>query len=296
MFIPKRHSKRAFTLIELLVVIAIIVILAAILFPVFAAAREKARQTACISNLKQLGAAFMGYINDWDRFPYVGNNGEPNRGSQRWGWVCSGNFGECWTNDVQPNPLNPVSPCGFYPNEIANPKAGALWPLIKNMGVYKCPSYGRVTVNVTGGGCGQAVAGSYVYRGYTFNGAKRFDGSKVWSSYGMNDGLMATPPGQPPYMPYKYANITYPADTFVLYDENPETINDAQVMPNLQDEPGTLHSKITVQLMADGHVMNLDYGLVGSQGFNNCGPYFCYWLGNRKYIKARDTRFPCFCQ
>lgn len=55
---------RAFTLIELLVVIAIIAVLAAVLFPVFARAREKARETACLNNLKQLGAAFLMYADD----------------------------------------------------------------------------------------------------------------------------------------------------------------------------------------------------------------------------------------
>lgn len=60
--------RRAFTLIELLVVIAIIAILAAILFPVFAQAREKARQASCASNLKQLGVAAKQYVADYDGY------------------------------------------------------------------------------------------------------------------------------------------------------------------------------------------------------------------------------------
>ncbi len=69
-----RNAKKAFTLIELLVVIAIIAILAAILFPVFARARENARRSSCQSNLKQIALGIKQYTQDYDeKFPYAAN-------------------------------------------------------------------------------------------------------------------------------------------------------------------------------------------------------------------------------
>jgi prepilin-type N-terminal cleavage/methylation domain-containing protein/prepilin-type processing-associated H-X9-DG protein len=76
--------KRGFTLIELLVVIAIIAILAAILFPVFAQAREKARQTGCASNTKNMSLAVMMYSQDYDEvFPLYF---QPQPGGDNWYW------------------------------------------------------------------------------------------------------------------------------------------------------------------------------------------------------------------
>ena len=84
-----RNIAKGFTLIELLVVIAIIAILAAILFPVFARARENARRSSCQSNLKQLGLGFMQYTQDYDEaypsnYINIGVNTDPSMGGVAW--------------------------------------------------------------------------------------------------------------------------------------------------------------------------------------------------------------------
>ncbi len=85
---------KGFTLVELLVVIAVIALLGAILFPVFAQAREKARQTTCLSNMKQLGTAFAFYAQDYDEMHPVACPA-PTKTTKGW-------WGEGWAYAIQP--------------------------------------------------------------------------------------------------------------------------------------------------------------------------------------------------
>jgi prepilin-type N-terminal cleavage/methylation domain-containing protein/prepilin-type processing-associated H-X9-DG protein len=104
-----KNKRTGFTLIELLVVIAIIAILAAILFPVVAQAREKARQSGCLSNLKQIGTGIMMYTQDYDE-----------------AYPCNW-FGSLW----------PSTPDGR-----AYKWMDAIYPYVKNEQVFTCPSDG----------------------------------------------------------------------------------------------------------------------------------------------------------
>jgi len=127
------NASRAFTLIELLVVIAIIAILAAILFPVFAQAREKARQTQCLSNYKQWGTAILMYVQDYDERMPLAFGSDSTLG-------CANNLCYNFNTPVPPN-WRPSAPVGSGRYNIATQQwANTVQPYIKNYGVYRCPS------------------------------------------------------------------------------------------------------------------------------------------------------------
>ena len=123
----RRVAFKAFTLIELLVVIAIIAILAAILFPVFARARENARKISCLSNLKQIGLGVMQYAQDYDeRYLPIGN--ECNAGN------CKG-----WHYLLQ--------------------------PYVKSTQIFKCPSNTNQEISYRANGALPAIPNDYLANG-----------------------------------------------------------------------------------------------------------------------------------
>jgi len=117
--------RRGFTLIELLVVIAIIAILAAILFPVFARAREKAKQSACLSNVKQIGLGILMYVGDYDdRFGGAWYTAPPFRDNLLW--------------------------------------TSAIAPYIKNNDIFRCPTAAFQYIEDSHYNPGQRIPGTYV--------------------------------------------------------------------------------------------------------------------------------------
>ncbi len=188
---------KGFTLIELLVVIAIIAILAAILFPVFAQAREKARQASCLSNTKQMGLAAIQYVQDYDETfpmndPYWADFG--NRG-------CRAAIGLTVNGQTRTAPACQAWTAQFF-------------PYIKNNQVFICPS--------------DPTQGDDWYNG---NEAVRFTSTNEWqkllrTSYGILENTYLrdqSPNGNPMEKgAVILAAINFPADTYYIADVHPD--------------------------------------------------------------------------
>ncbi|MEI6511768.1 MAG: DUF1559 domain-containing protein [bacterium] len=247
----KFNRKFGFTLIELLVVIAIIVILAAILFPVFAAAREKARSVTCINNFGQLGKAFLAYSSDYnDRLPGDGQMGYPPRTGH---WVCSGNG--CPGCKVQGN----FTAC----RNVAVPEDGVLWSYTKNRDIYRCPTSKIIKDNSYMAPPGWPWMQTPV--------VPSWNGSMAFVTYSFNKYCNRI----------RLATVTFPADTFFLYDESGHTINDAQFSPDGWDLHGDQHTDGSHILHLDGHVNRYAYELVKG-GWKGAGKLYYHCLPLRR--------------
>jgi len=197
--------KRGFTLIELLVVIAIIAILAAILFPVFARAREKARQTACLSNVKQIGLAILMYVQDYDeKFPpnYMGSwrdaaidpLGYTGTSNYHW-WDCRvlpymANT-QIWRCPSQSTPVS-------YGNDYGRP--AFIFDAMPTLGDFKTPA-NTIMIGEKGSGGGPYIlSGPYYACTDRHNGGANYcmvDGHAKWLKTEAGDVSAATPLSAP---------------------------------------------------------------------------------------------------
>jgi prepilin-type N-terminal cleavage/methylation domain-containing protein/prepilin-type processing-associated H-X9-DG protein len=197
-------TRSAFTLIELLVVIAIIAILAAILFPVFAQAREQARSISCLSNMKQLGLAFKMYAQDYDEWYPMGNDDKPynwennpdaNPYPSFGGSSCQGYVNANWTGVTVQNVPGPAMTGCTYGFEFYRFLMHIqLGPYTKNQNIWYCPSdrkFRPSPENIAHGAQSYHWLTQWIYNvcqtGWPF-ACVRYDGGETRSLQNMNPG------------------------------------------------------------------------------------------------------------
>jgi len=231
----RKNNARGFTLIELLVVIAIIAILAAILFPVFARAREKAKQIACTSNVKQMGLAWLQYIQDNDEV-------FPPRNSPKLADGVTNN--PEWTNQVgSVNPATgfPCKPCRVKNRTTGVPYNPAVYamPYVKSVAVFHCPSDSGIPSSA--------------------NDPTSPSGKPVWqvegTSYCIN--TVVTRVGNT-------ANIPYPAETYLGAEVYSWHFTDAATLFTSKSGAPT-----RVAYFCDGHAKIVGEGFIAAQ----CGGF-----------------------
>jgi len=245
------RGNKAFTLIELLVVIAIIAILAAILFPVFAKAREKARQTACISNLKQIGLATLQYNQDYDEFFY------PHR----------------WNSGNNSNPLINLAPAGKINGSALNKTfwISLLQPYVKSYGVFQCPDAPNAWTiyNPDGQLCGGSPNNAAVgCGGAGYGGENSYGHNDMWMSPA--DSFAGATSG---VHTINLANVDRPAGTIMVVDA---TYYGAG--PDFGSQSGV---QINYNGTVDPALLAADQNFANNQGVQ----YVNYWMniGNSRY-------------
>jgi len=240
----------------LLVVIAIIAILAAILFPVFAQAREKARQASCLSNLKQMGTATIMYTQDYDEgFSAHRYNCDGGSGTGAATTTCP----QYTSGQVDASALDTDSLKRFYWCYL-------LQPYLKNYGVFKCPSNAApfypgdgTTAPVTSGNAAYANAPGAL--GSHYGGQ---------NSYGHNDGWMSpagpyATAGQPSTV--ALASVPRPSSTILITDATYYGVD-----PDMGNQSGATAAFFSH--CVDGTDCNVENSYLSGQG----GQYTSYWM------------------